>query len=55
MKSEAKYLLKKDKEINQYLSKSKKTLTARFLQLKSGHETIKQFLYRIKILEILEY
>ena len=40
MKSKAEYLLKKDKKINQYLSKSKKILIARFLQLKSDYEAI---------------
>ena len=31
IKSGAEYLLRKDKEINQFLSKSKKTFIARFL------------------------
>ena len=54
IKSKAEYSLRKDKKINQYLSKSKKTFTARFLQLKSGYETIEQFLYKIKILKTAE-
>ena len=54
-KNEAEYSLRKGKKINYYLSKSKKTFTARFLQLKSGYKTIKYFFYRIKIINSLEY
>ena len=53
-KSGAEYSLRKDKGMNYYLSKSKKTLTARFLQLKSGYGAIKHFLYRIKVINSLE-
>ena len=49
-KGEAEYSLRKGKGINRYLSKSKKTLTARFLQLKSGHRAIGYFLHRIKVI-----
>ena len=54
-KGRAEYLLRKDKGINYYLSKSKKTLTARFLQLKLSYKTIEYFLYKIKIINSLEY
>ena len=54
-KGKVEYLLKKDKEINHYLSKSKKIFTTRFLHFKSGYKTIKYFFYRIKIINSLEY
>ena len=46
------YSLRKDKKgMHDGLSKSRKALTARFLQLKSGHGSIGQFLHRIKAVD----
>ena len=50
------YLLQKNsKGIHDSLGKSRKALTARFLQLKSGHGSIGQFLHRIKAIDSPEY
>ena len=53
-KGGAEHLLRKDKEINYYISKSKKTLTARFIQLKSDFKAIEYFFYKIKVINSLE-